>query len=82
MEGKLAVLRTRDGGQSFTELRAGLPQLHAYDLVFRHALDIDPHGKRLAFGSTTGSLWVSEDEGEQWLCVSTHLPPIHAVRFA
>ncbi len=82
VEGKLAVLRTRDGGRSFTELRAGLPQSHAYDLVFRHALDIDQRGERLAFGSTTGSLWLSEDGGEHWLCVSTHLPPIHAVRFA
>jgi hypothetical protein len=82
VDGKLAVLRTRDGGRSFVDLRSGLPQSHAYDLVFRHALDIDQRGERLAFGSTTGSLWVSEDGGEHWLCVSTHLPPIHAVRFA
>jgi photosystem II stability/assembly factor-like uncharacterized protein len=36
----------------------------------------------LAFGSTTGSLWVTEDQGDHWRCVSTHLPPIYAVRFA
>jgi hypothetical protein len=32
-------------------------------------------------GSTTGSLWVSEDQGDSWQLVSAHLPPIYAVRF-
>lgn len=81
-DGKLVVTRTRDGGNSFEVLREGLPQSHAYDLVFRHALSIDDRGERLAFGSTTGGLWVSEDQGDRWTCVSNTLPPIHAVRFA
>jgi hypothetical protein len=33
-------------------------------------------------GSTTGGLWLSEDAGESWQCVSNHLPPIYCVRFA
>lgn len=82
VDGKLVVLRTRDAGKDFTELRAGLPQEHAYDLVYRHALTVDDSGDRLAFGSTTGSLWASEDGGERWACVSTHLPPVHCVRFS
>jgi hypothetical protein len=53
----------------------------AYDLVFRHALDVDEAGSRLAFGSTTGSLWVSEDRGDSWTTVSSNLPPIYSVRF-
>ena len=77
----VVVARTRDGGQSFDLLSQGLPQEHAYDLVFRHALDLDESGSRLAFGSTTGSLWVSENQGDVWQCVSNHLPPIYAVRF-
>ena len=60
----------------------GLPQGHAYDIVYRHALAIDQTGDRLAFGSTTGGLWVSEDQGDSWASVSHTLPPIHAVRFA
>jgi photosystem II stability/assembly factor-like uncharacterized protein len=79
--GQVVVTRTRDGGKSFETLREGLPQDHAYDLVFRHALDIDQSGNRLAFGSTTGNLWVSETQGDNWQCVSQHLPPIYAVRF-
>ena len=80
-EGKLVVTRTRDGGKSFEVLSKGLPQSHAYDVVYRHALALDETGERLAFGSTTGGLWVSEDQGDSWAYVTHTLPPIYAVRF-
>jgi photosystem II stability/assembly factor-like uncharacterized protein len=82
VDGKVVVTRTRDGGKTFETLSRGLPQEHAYDLVFRHALDVDDSGNRLVFGSTTGSLWVSEDQGESWHTVSANLPPVHCARFA
>ncbi len=82
VDGKVVVSRTRDGGKTFETLRKGLPQEHAYDLTFRHALDIDSTGDRLAFGTTTGSLWVTEDQGDSWITVSEHLPPVYCVRFA
>ncbi len=81
VDAKLVVARTRDGGQSFSILRKGLPQEQAYHLVYRHGLDVDATGNRLAFGSTTGGLWLSEDQGDSWRCLSTDLPPIHCVRF-
>lgn len=81
VDGKLVVTRTRDGGKTFDVLSKGLPQGHAYDIVFRHALAIDDTGDRLAFGSTTGNVWVSEDQGDSWSLVSGTLPPVHAVRF-
>ncbi len=79
--GRVVVTRTTNGGKSFKVLTKGLPQKHAYDLVFRHALDIDETGERLAFGSTTGSLWISEDGGDSWQTVSSNLPPVYAVQF-
>lgn len=82
VDGRLCVTRTRDGGMSAEVLTAGLPGIHAYDLVYRHALDIDASGQRLVFGSTTGGAWISEDSGEHWTELSCHLPPIYAVRFA
>lgn len=82
LDGRLVVTRTRDGGWSFDILTNGLPQVHAYDLVYRHALAIDGTGDRLAFGSTTGGLWVTEDQGEHWSEITHTLPPIHAVTFA
>ena len=81
VDGNVVVGRTRDGGDTFEILRAGLPQGHAYDITFRHGLDVDATGTRLVFGSTTGSLWVSEDQGDSWQTVSEHLPPIYAVSF-
>jgi hypothetical protein len=81
IEGRVVVNRTRDGGRTFETLTRGLPQEHAYDLVFRHALDVDESGDRLVCGSTTGSLWISEDGGDSWRTVSSNLPPIYAVRF-
>jgi hypothetical protein len=82
VEGKLKVIRTRDGGRTFTELTRGLPQEDAYDIVYRHCLDVTGSGTTLAFGTTTGSLFVSEDQGDSWVNVSHHLPPVYAVRFA
>jgi hypothetical protein len=80
--GKVVVMQTRDGGRSFEPKSKGLPDRFAYDLVYRHALDVDASGTQLAFGSTTGNLWISEDGGESFQTISQHLPPIYAVRFA
>jgi photosystem II stability/assembly factor-like uncharacterized protein len=81
VDGKFIALRTSDGGKSFDVLTKGLPQEHAYDLVYRHGLEVAADGKTLAMGSTTGSLWLSGDGGEGWRALSTHLPPIFVVRF-
>jgi hypothetical protein len=81
VDGKVVVSRTRDGGRTFDVLRHGLPQEHAYDLTYRHGLDIDATGRSLAFGSTTGGLWISEDQGDRWALASAHLPPVYCVRF-
>lgn len=78
IDGGLFVARTTDGGESWTELREGLPQQNAYDVVYRHALG--NRGDVLAFGSTTGNLYVSEDRGESWQTVANNLPPIYSVR--
>ncbi|WP_146443969.1 WD40/YVTN/BNR-like repeat-containing protein [Botrimarina colliarenosi] len=82
VDAALAVAKTTDGGATFTALRAGLPQRHAYDIVFRHALDVDDTGDQLAFGSSTGGFWTSDNGGESWSHVAAHLPPIYSVRFA
>ena len=78
--GGLFVARTRDGGESWEDLREGLPQQNAYDVVYRHALA--NRGDLLAFGSTTGNLYVSTNRGDSWQTVANNLPPIYSVRFA
>jgi hypothetical protein len=81
IDAALCVTRTRDGGRSFEVLRAGLPQQHCYDLIYRHGLAVADDGVTLLLGSTTGGLWASEDGGDHWQTVSSTLPPIYAVRF-
>ncbi len=81
VNGHFVVTRTQDGGQSFSVFDHGLPAPPAYDLVYRHGLAVDDSGERLAMGSTTGGLWLSENGGEGWQCLSAHLPPIYCVRF-
>jgi photosystem II stability/assembly factor-like uncharacterized protein len=77
---RLCVARTTDGGKTWVPQTRGLPGEPAFDIVYRHALDLA--GDRLAFGSTTGNVYVSEDRGESWTCLSHHLPPVYSVRFA
>src|SRR5260221_4156835 len=56
VDGRVVVARTRDGGKSWDVLRRGLPQNHAYDISYRHALDVDAGGRRLAVCLTVRSL--------------------------
>jgi len=81
VDARLVVTRTRDGGETFEVLSNGLPQDHAFDLIYRHCLDIDEAGEQLLMGSTTGSLWWSANGGDEWQTISTGLPPIASVRF-
>ncbi|GAB4163573.1 MAG: exo-alpha-sialidase [Planctomycetaceae bacterium] len=78
---QLVVTRTRDGGQSFDILRDGLPQQDCFDIVFRHCLEVDETGERLAMGTSTGGLWISENGGDSWEHISSCLPQIYCVRF-
>ena len=82
VDGRFVITRTRDGGKTVDVLSEGLPRRPAYDIVYRHGLDIDREGQRLALGSTTGHLWISEDQGDTWRAVAGHLPPVYCVRFA
>ncbi len=79
-EASAAVWRTVDGGDSFTRGQEGLPQDDAYLSVLREAMardTLDPVG--ITFGTKTGQLWHSSDEGESWRLVTGNLPEIWAV---
>lgn len=82
VDGKLVVNRTDDGGKTFQTFSAGLPQSHAYHLIYRHGLALASDRHTLAMASTTGGLWVSADAGEHWHTVSQDLPPVAAMAWA
>jgi photosystem II stability/assembly factor-like uncharacterized protein len=82
-DGTPAVYGTRDGGASWRRLGSGLPGEQAWWTVKRQAMAadaLDPVG--LYFGTTSGELWMSADEGEHWLGVTRHLPEIYALETA
>ena len=82
-EGRLRVYRTRNGGASWEPLMRGLPQKDAYETVLRDALtadSFDPVG--IYFGTRSGQLFGSRDEGKTWQKVLDGLPAIVCVRSA
>ncbi len=79
-DAKAAVWRSRDGGQSWTDLRAGLPQAGCFFTVLRQAMAVDrldPAG--IAFGTNSGSVFFSADEGDHWAEIARHLPTVLGV---
>ena len=75
-----AVWRSRDAGQSWTDLREGLPQEACFFTVLRQAMAgdrRDPAG--VYFGTNSGSVFASRDEGDTWREIARHLPTILAV---
>jgi photosystem II stability/assembly factor-like uncharacterized protein len=79
-DASMAVWRTEDGGDSWIRSGEGLPQEHAYVGVLREAMAVDrldPVG--VFFGTSTGQLYGSADEGRSWSRVADNLPPIWSV---
>ena len=57
-----------------------MPATQAWWTVKRQAMTTD----RMAtvgvyFGTTSGEVWGSRDEGETWHCLASHLPHIYAL---
>ncbi len=76
----LCVCRTDDGGKTWNEYRNGLPQGSCFDIVLRHSLA--KNGNTLVFGTNTGNLFLSEDDGESWQNLNNYLPTVFALCFA
>jgi photosystem II stability/assembly factor-like uncharacterized protein len=82
-DGRSRVYRTDDAGESWRPLSDGLPQEHVYGTVLRDALtvdDNDPVG--VYFGTRSGDVFASRDEGETWAAVASYLPDVLVVRAA
>lgn len=78
--GRPAAYRTRDGGKNWERQDKGLPKQYAWFTVKRQAFSADacdPVG--LYFGTTSGELWMSANEGKSWRPVASHLPHVYSV---
>jgi photosystem II stability/assembly factor-like uncharacterized protein len=81
--GRPAVYRSRDGGRSWKRQDQGLPKAQAWWTVKRQAMTCDardPTG--IYFGTTSGEVWGSRDEGRTFRCLARHLPHIYALESA
>jgi len=82
-DGKATVWQTRDGGSSWRPLRNGLPQDGAHLGVLRQGMAMDAQASPgLYFGTSTGQVFASADEGETWSEIASYLPAISSVDVA
>jgi len=82
-QGRAAVWRTRDAGSSWERLDEGLPQRDAYLGVLREGMAIDSDDvPGVYFGTSTGQVFASVDEGETWTEIASYLPGIASVEVA
>jgi hypothetical protein len=80
--GRLGVYRTEDGGRSWELASTGLPE-RAWVEVLREGMAsdrLDPVG--IYFGTKSGSIFVSLNEGDEWIEAASHLPAVLSVEVA
>jgi hypothetical protein len=78
--GKPAAYRSVNGGKTWQRQATGLPKAQAWWTVKRQAMTTDrAHTVGVYFGTTSGEVWGSRDEGRSWKCLAQHLPHIYAV---
>jgi photosystem II stability/assembly factor-like uncharacterized protein len=83
IDGHAAVWRSKDRGDTWQQMDAGLPTQNAYLTVLREAMGVDslePAG--VYFGTSTGQLFGSANEGDDWQLLADYLPDIWSVEAA
>jgi photosystem II stability/assembly factor-like uncharacterized protein len=82
-DGEAAVWRTRDAGDHWERLDRGLPQEGAFLGVLREGMAIDSYDSPgLYFGTSTGQVFASTDEGDSWQTIAGYLPGVSSVEVA
>jgi photosystem II stability/assembly factor-like uncharacterized protein len=79
-DGRCAVYRSEDAGKSWDALTDGLPE-RFWSGVLRDAMCVDtadPAG--VYFGTRSGAVFASRDDGEHWRPVVQNLPDVLSVR--
>jgi len=82
-DGKACVWRTEDGGSSWRRADNGLPQQDAYLGVLREGMANDTYDiPGYYFGTSTGQVFASNDDGASWNEIASYLPAISSVEVA
>ena len=78
--GKPAVYRSVNGGRTWQRQATGMPKAQAWWTVKRQAMTADAAATvGVYFGTTSGEIWGSRDEGRDVEVPRAHLPHIYAV---
>nr|MDT0659215.1 exo-alpha-sialidase [Micromonospora sp. DSM 115978] len=82
-ERRCRVYRSADAGASWEALDKGLPDEPFYPAVLRDAMSADDAPTAgIYFGTRSGEVYASRDEGDSWSQVAAHLPDVLCVRAA
>jgi len=82
-DGKVRVYRTQNAGRSWEPLTRGLPQKATYETVLRDGMAADSlHPAGIYFGTRSGKLYASANEGNSWRLIADGLPAITCVKAA
>ena len=79
VDGRALVWKTSDGGETWEGKGKGLPEKDCFFTVLRQGMASCDAG--VAFGTNSGSVFLSRDEGESWEEVARHLPTVLSVEF-
>ncbi len=80
LEGKLAVYRSKTGGNEWEMLSKGLPERDCYVNVLRDAMAVDSLDScGIYFGTTGGQVYGSADAGNTWAPIVRDLPAVFSV---
>jgi hypothetical protein len=78
--GRPAAYRSVNGGKTWQRQCTGMPKSQAWWTVKRQAMTVDQAPTvGVYFGTTSGEIWGSRDEGRTWKCLAQHLPHVYAL---
>jgi len=79
-DGVLRVYRSCDGGDSWEVLSRGLPQENAFMGAYREGMATDDRSPAgIYFGTNTGNVYFSGNEGDTWRLMVDNLPPVSSL---
>ena len=79
-DARALVWRSSDGGATWQPFGAGLPERNCFFTVLRQAMATDRHQPTgVYFGTNSGSVFASHDQGETWTEAAQHLPTVLCV---
>ena len=80
IDGQPALYCSHNSGKKWFRQDIGLPMRNAWFSITNNSLKSDSHDSvGLYFGTTSGSIWMSDHEGDSWRQIAINLPQINGI---